>query len=130
MEINQKIFKANDIRGIYPKEINEKAVFLIATGLSKHFKTKVAIGYDARASSPSLYSELKRGLKQNKKLKIIDAGLITTPTMYYLVNSLKLDGGVMVTASHAPKEFNGMKVVREEAQMLSGEELFKITNGK
>lgn len=128
MEVNRKIFKANDIRGVYPKEINEHAVFSIAKGLSRYFKNKVAIGYDARNSSLSLYSELKRGLKQNKKLKIIDAGLITTPTMYFFVNSMKLDGGVMVTASHAPKEFNGMKIVKENAQMLNGDELWKIIN--
>ncbi len=128
MELNRKIFKANDVRGVYPKEINEHAVFSIAKGLSKYFKTKVAIGHDARNSSLSLYNELKKGLKQNKKIKIIDAGLITTPTMYFLVNSMKLDGGVMVTASHAPKEFNGMKIVKEKAQMLSGDEIWKITN--
>lgn len=128
MELNRKIFKANDIRGVYPREIDERAVFSIAKGLSKYFKNKVAMGYDARNSSPSLYGELKRGLKQNKKLKIVDAGLITTPTMYFLVNSMKLDGGVMVTASHAPKEFNGMKIVKEGARMLNGDELWKITN--
>ena len=128
MDINRKIFKANDVRGVYPKEINERAVFSIAKGLSKFFKYKVAIGYDVRNSSLALYGELKRGLKQNKKLKIIDAGLITTPTMYFLVNSLKLDGGVMVTASHAPKEFNGMKIVKKGAQMLNGEEIWQITN--
>lgn len=128
MELNRKIFRANDIRGVYPLELNEEAVFKIASGLSKYYKKKIVVGRDARLSSPVLYRQLKKGLKNNKQLKIIEAGLITTPTMYFLVNRYKLDGGVMVTASHAPKEFNGLKIVKKEAQMLSGNDLWSIIN--
>ena len=129
MELNRKIFRANDIRGVYPSEINERLVFQVAQKLGGYYKKKIVIGYDARLSSPALYKELKKGLKKNKNLKIIEAGLITTPTMYFLTNHYKLDGGVMVTASHAPKEFNGMKIVKKGAQMLSGEEILKIVIG-
>lgn len=124
--LNRKIFKAYDIRGIYPTEINETAVFQIASDLSSYFKKKIIIGHDARLSSKSLYKELKKGLAQNKKLKWHDAGLITTPTMYFLVNHFNLDGGVMITASHDPKEFNGMKIVGPKAQMISGTEIKEL----
>ena len=126
MELNRKIFRANDIRGIYPSEINEEAVFQVAQKLSGYYKKNIVIGYDTRLSSPALYKELKRGLKKNKSLQIIEAGLITTPTMYFLTNHYQLDGGVMVTASHAPKEFNGLKIVKKGAQMLSGEEILEV----
>ena len=123
MELNRKIFKAYDIRGVYPTEINEEAVSLIAKKLANCFSGQVVIGHDVRLSSPALFEQLKKGLSINKKLKILETGLVTTPMIYFLVNKLKLNGGVMITASHDPKEFNGMKIVGPKAKMISGEEI-------
>ena len=126
MEVNRKIFKAYDIRGVYPTEINEAAVFQVASGLSNYFRKKIVIGHDTRLSSKKLYRQLKRGLSRNKNLQWHEAGLITTPTMYFLVNHFKLEGGIMITASHDPKEFNGMKIVGPKAKMISGLEILNI----
>jgi phosphomannomutase len=122
------IFKTYDIRGIYPKEINESVIREIGAGLVKMFGGgTVIIGRDGRLSSPALYRAILREFKRNrKKIKIIAAGLITTPMLYFLVNKLKARGGVMVTASHNPKEYNGLKIVGEKAKMISGKEILKI----
>ena len=122
MSLNRKIFKAYDIRGVYPTEINELAVFQIASNLNNYFKGKIVIGHDTRLSSPMLYKKLKEALK----VSVVDAGLITTPMMYFLVNKLKTNGGIIITASHDPKQFNGMKIVGPQAQMISGEEILQL----
>ncbi len=136
--ISKSIFRAYDIRGIYPQEINEEAVLVIAQTLARYFsaeggstsggkKGKIVIGYDARLSSLQLYKALLRGLKiENYKLKIENCGLITTPMMYFLVNHLKAVGGIMITASHNPKKYNGMKVVGRKAVPISGEEIYRL----
>lgn len=127
IKINSKIFKAYDVRGVYPEEINEAAVEEIAGGLAKYFKKgKFVIGRDARLSGEKLYHVAKMGLeKQNPKLEILEVGLITTPMLYFLVNKLKAVGGIMITASHNPKQYNGMKVMGAKG-MISGKEIEKI----
>lgn len=130
---NRKIFRANDIRGVYPTEINEAVVFQIAQWLGKRFaEGSVAVGRDTRLSSPVLYAALKRGLQTNSKIELIEAGLATTPTIYYMVHAQKLAGGVMITASHNPKEFNGLKIVDASGQLISGELVYRgiIADGK
>ncbi len=149
MGINPKIFKAYDIRGKYPSEINEKAVEEISTALAKHFlrvagyglRPNVVIGHDARLSSPALYEAVLRAFsvqrsavseRENKnalnanRCTLYPAGIITTPMLYFLVNKLKAAGGIMVTASHNPKEYNGLKVVGKNAEPMSGVEIRKI----
>src|SRR3989338_10740865 len=150
MPIEPKIFKAYDVRGKYPEELNEEAAFEIAAAVGKHFgpRAKIVVGRDGRLSSPSLYKAVIRGLANNelgirnevlgirgkKKNSIIHnskfiihkAGLITTPMLYFLVNKLKADGGIMVTASHNPKEYNGLKVVGKNARPMSGLEIYSI----
>lgn len=131
MGINPKIFKAYDIRGKYPEELNEDAVFEIAEAVGKYFGrgAKIVVGHDARLSSPSLYKSALRALKDKKlRIKVIPAGLMTTPTLYFLVNELRASGGVMVTASHNPKEFNGLKVVKKGARPVSGLEVAQIVS--
>jgi len=147
--LNQNIFRAYDIRGKYPNEINETicaqivSKFLAYKLKIKNKKLKVIIGHDARLSSPALYRSAINGIK-NKELRIKDkkdkftihnsqfvilpAGLITTPMLYFLVNDLKTDYGIMITASHNPKEFNGLKIVGIGAEPISGEEVLKIIN--
>ncbi|MDE2001356.1 MAG: hypothetical protein KGI60_02175 [Patescibacteria group bacterium] len=123
------IFKAYDVRGVYPEELNEAIAEKVAAAMARHFGrgAKLIIGRDARLSSPSLYKAVRKGLQvKGEGLKIIDAGLMTTPTLYFLVNTLKAAGGIMVTASHNPKQYNGLKVVRKQARSVSGVEVEKI----
>ncbi|MCL5017213.1 MAG: hypothetical protein M1155_00905 [Patescibacteria group bacterium] len=118
--MQRSIFKANDIRGLYPSEINEKVVFDIVSSISAIFKNSVVVGYDARLSSLKLYRSVLAALKQKNGLRIIDAGMITTPASYFLVNKYKADGGIMITASHNPKEYNGLKIMGKGALPISG----------
>jgi len=125
--IDPKIFKAYDIRGKYPKEINERAVFKIAKKLPKLLGRKIVVAHDARLSSPKLYRAAIKGIKyQVSGIRIIEAGLATTPMFYFLVNKLKADGGIMVTASHNPKEYNGLKVVGKYARPISGYDIYEL----
>lgn len=122
------IFKAYDIRGRYPEEINEEVVAEIAKALAKYFqKGKIIVGHDARLSSSSLYKTVLTSLKTyNLKLKTISTGMITTPMLYFLVVKLKAAGGIMITASHNPKEYNGLKIVGPDAGMISGKEIWEF----
>ena len=120
-----EIFKAYDVRGTYPNEINEKIVFDIAGVLARHFrKGKIVVGHDVRLSSPRLYKAVLKGfVASGYPLAAVKAGLITTPLLYFLVNDMKAAGGIMVTASHNPKEFNGLKVVARGARVVSGKQI-------
>ncbi len=127
--LNKTIFKAYDIRGKFPEEINPDVVLEISKSLSKFFKLgKVVIAHDDRLSSPLLYTSVLKGIKNNKELHIIDVGLATTPMLYFLVNYFNASGGIMVTASHDPKKMNGLKVVKEKAEPISGKEVLQIMN--
>ena len=123
MEINTKIFKAYDIRGIYPEEINEEAGYFIGRAYAKFLakkKPKIAVGRDARISSPSLYKSLTKGLT-DQGADVVDIGFSITPLLYFAVAHLKIDGGVNITASHNPPQYNGFKLVREKAIPISGD---------
>jgi len=128
--MNPNIFKAYDIRGRYGAEINEPVVAEIGKSLSRFFKGgKIILGHDARVSSPGLYRALAATLKKAGAKKIILSGMMTSPMLYFLVNRLKAQGGVMVTASHLPKEYNGLKVVGRRAVPISGTDILsKIQN--
>ena len=134
MDINRKIFKQYDIRGIYPLELDEKTAFLIGRACAKKFKNGVFVaGYDTRLSSKTLLSSFLKGLKEeSKKLRknfsIKTTNLVTTPMFYFLVNRLKAVGGVMATASHNPSEYGGFKIVAKGAQMVSGKEIEKLVD--
>ncbi|MBI3046119.1 MAG: phosphomannomutase/phosphoglucomutase [Candidatus Harrisonbacteria bacterium] len=131
MPIEPKIFKAYDVRGKYPEELNEETAFQIAAAVGKHFggRAKIIVGRDGRLSSPTLYKAVTSGLKvKSYKLKVISVGIMTTPTLYFLVNKLKADGGIMVTASHNPKNYNGLKVVGKNARPISGKEILKLVS--
>ncbi|MEK7503546.1 MAG: phosphomannomutase/phosphoglucomutase [Patescibacteria group bacterium] len=117
LRVNSNIFKAYDIRGIYPREINEKAVYLIGRAFVKFLgksRPKIAVGRDNRLSSPALRKSLVKGLKDSGA-DIIDIGLSPTPALYFAVAHYSYDGGINITASHNPKEYNGLKLVREKA---------------
>lgn len=125
--MDKNIFRAYDIRGKYPKEINEEAVAEIIPAIINILKPEIiVVGRDTRLSSPNLYRAAINSIKYKAaNSKIIEIGLATTPMFYFLVNHLKADGGIMITASHNPKEYNGLKIVGKNAAPISGKEILK-----
>lgn len=118
--VNPLIFKAYDIRGIYPDEINEETVRSVSRAFvfwlrRKIKKTpKIVLSRDIRNSSPFLHKAALMALGK-AGASVIDAGLTTTPMHYFIVNKEKTDGGLMITASHNPKEYNGIKLSQRGA---------------
>jgi phosphomannomutase len=116
------IFKAYDVRGIYPDELNEELAEKIARAFTvlrsqetKKEGLKIAVGRDMRLSSPLLHEAVIKGLCE-QGADVIDVGLVSAPTFYFAVCRLGADGGLMVSASHNPKEYNGIKITREKAK--------------
>lgn len=109
--INPAIFKAYDIRGIYPDDIDEQAAYGIGHALIDHFQARVvAIGRDARESSPSLFAALSQGII-DAGAEVIDLGLLTTPMVYFAAWNIDQASAVIsVTASHNPPQYNGLKI--------------------
>jgi len=120
--LNWEVFRAYDIRGIYPTDIDEEAYYRIAKAYVYLFKPKtMVVGMDARSSSPPLKASLIKGFL-DAGVDIVDIGEITTDMLYYTVGaSADYSGGVVVSASHNPKEYNGMKMVREKATAISSD---------
>ena len=113
------IFKGYDIRGIYPSELNEETAYKIGRAFVTLFKPKnVVVGNDKRLSTPQIFENLTKGI-MDQGADVIHIGLSTTPMMYFSTIKLKADAGIMVTASHNPKEYNGVKMVRENAFPVS-----------
>lgn len=115
--IDPKIFKAYDVRGIYPTEIDEASVYAIAkafyTLFSRRLQKKnltVVVGGDMRLSTPSLSEKIKNALVECGA-QVIDIGLASTPTFYFTVCHYDYDCGIQISASHNPKEYNGLKSV-------------------
>jgi phosphomannomutase len=122
MKLNPDIFKAYDVRGIYPGEVNEEAARGIGAAFVAYLKAKrIAVGRDMRLSSPALAAAFIDGATA-QGADVVDYGMIPTDMLYFAVARDGHDGGVQVTASHNPKQYNGMKMVRTEAFPLSGEE--------
>jgi len=114
-------FKAYDVRGRMPDEINESLARDIGRAYAAFVKPRrVAVGYDIRLSSPKLAAALKEGLKAGGS-DVLDIGLWGTEAVYFATFHEKLDGGVMVTASHNPPDYNGMKFVREDSRPISAD---------
>ena len=121
MPINPNMFKAYDVRGLYPSEINEDAARLIGRGFVAYLQaTRIAVGRDMRLSSPSVAAAFVRGARE-QGCDVVDYGMLATDMLYFAVARDGLDGGVQITASHNPKEYNGIKMVRREAFPLSGD---------
>lgn len=120
-QIDSGIFKAYDIRGIYPEQINEQLAYKIAQAYCKFINPKtVVVSRDVRLSGEALLAAVKKGLL-DCGVNVIDIGQGTTDMMYFGVVHTGADGGLMVTASHNPKEYNGMKMVRAKAVPISGD---------
>jgi len=117
-------FKAYDIRGRMPDELNEDIAWRIGRAVAEFLdaKTKpktVVVGGDIRLSTPVLKTALSDGLRAGG-VEVIDIGLCGTEEVYFATSHLEADGGIMVTASHNPKDYNGMKLVREQSKPISG----------
>jgi phosphomannomutase len=120
--MNQNIFKAYDVRGVYPSEVDEDAARAIGAAFVAYLNaTRVAIGRDMRLSSPAMAAAFIDGAT-SQGCDVVDYGMIPTDMLYFAVARDGHDGGVQITASHNPKQYNGMKMVRREAFPLSGEE--------
>src|SRR5436309_13860162 len=119
--LNSEIFKAYDIRGVYPDEVNEDAARAIGAAFVVYLNARrIAVGRDMRLSSPSLASAFIEGALSHGA-DVVNYGMIPTDTLYSAVARDGHDGGVQITASHNPKQYNGMKMVRKEAFPLSGD---------
>jgi phosphomannomutase len=121
MNINPSIFKAYDIRGLYPGEINEDVAREIGRGFVTYLQaSRIGVSRDMRVSSPALAAAFIDGARM-QGAGVIDYGMASTDMMYFAVNRDGLEGGAQVTASHNPKQYNGVKVVRRGAEPLSGD---------
>lgn len=123
--INPSIYRAYDIRGVYPTDLGDDTAEKIAAKLEKGLfgKGAILVAHDARKSSPMLYKAVIRGLRGREVIKV---GPATTPMFYFLVASRKVAGGIMVTASHNPPQWNGLKVVGPKARPINGFDIRKI----
>ncbi|HEX4731282.1 MAG TPA: phosphomannomutase/phosphoglucomutase [Solirubrobacterales bacterium] len=129
MELNPGVFKAYDIRGLYGEEIDEgtardigRAFVRVLAGLRDKpaGDLRIGLGRDMRLTAPKMAAELRDGMIF-EGATVVDAGMVATEMLYHLVGSRELDGGAMVTASHNPKAYTGVKLVREGALPLSGD---------
>jgi phosphomannomutase len=119
--LDPKVFKAYDIRGVYPTEIDEEGASAIGRAYVEQFEPKkIAVGRDTRVSSPSMAKAAIEGAAGGG-VDVVDIGLVGTEMLYYAVGELELDGGIQVTASHNPKEYTGMKIVRRGALPVGGD---------
>ena len=118
----QTIFKAYDIRGTYPDQLDEQIAYLIGNALAVHLQPKsIAVGRDMRLSSDNLFDSLSNGIL-DAGVDVIDLGLVSTDGLYFAVGKYGYDAGVMITASHNPGVYNGFKVCKRDAVPLSGAE--------
>jgi phosphomannomutase len=116
-----KVFKAYDIRGIYPDELDEAGAYAIGRAYVEEFEPRsIAVGRDMRLSSPSMAEAVMRGAADSG-VDVLDVGMVGTEMLYFAVGDLELEGGIMVTASHNPKDYTGMKIVRRGALPVGGD---------
>jgi len=118
-------FKAYDVRGRIPDELNEEIAYRIGRAYAQFLKTKlkskqVVVGYDIRLTSFDMSRALIKGLTEGGA-NVLDIAQCGTEEVYFATTHLKADGGICVTASHNPKDYHGMKFVREESKPISGD---------
>jgi len=113
--LDPKVFKAYDVRGIYPGELDEQGAYAIGRAYVQQFEPRrMAVGRDMRLASPQMAAAVIRGAA-DEGAEVLDLGMVGTEMVYFAVGELGLDGGIAVTASHNPKEYTGMKIVRRSA---------------
>jgi len=122
------VFREYDIRGIYPEELNEETVHELGQAIGTFYQErgarKVSLGRDCRLSSPVLFEALRKGLLATG-MKIVGVNMVPTPVLYFSLHHLDVDGGVQITGSHNPPEFNGFKVCLGHASVY-GKEIQEI----
>jgi phosphomannomutase len=119
--LDPKAFKAYDVRGLYPSELDEDGAYAIGRAYVEHFEPRrIAVGRDMRTSSPAMARALIEGAADGGS-DVLDIGMVGTEMLYFAVGELALDGGVCVTASHNPKDYTGMKIVRRGALPVGGD---------
>jgi phosphomannomutase len=119
--LDPKVFKAYDVRGIHGREIDEDGAYRVGRAYVQHFEPRtIAVGRDMRVSSDSMAAAVREGAADSGA-DVVDIGLVGTEMLYYAVGDGGLDGGICVTASHNPKEYTGMKIVRRGALPVGGE---------
>ncbi len=119
--IDPAAFKAYDVRGIYGTELDEDGAYRIGRAYVDEFRpARIAVGHDMRVSSPTMAAAVREGAADGGA-EVLDVGLIGTEMLYFAVGDLGLDGGITVTASHNPKQYTGMKIVRAGALPVGGE---------
>ena len=119
--LDPTVFKAYDVRGVYPTQLDEEGGRAIGRAYVEHFEPrKIAVGRDMRTSSPSMANAAIEGATA-AGADVVDIGLVGTEMLYFAVGELDLDGGIQVTASHNPKEYTGMKIVRRGALPVGGD---------
>lgn len=127
MTFPTQIYKAYDIRGIYPDELNEDIAYRTGRAFAEFIKKDqnktnptVVVGYDMRSSSVGLTKEIIKGIS-GQGVNIVNIGLASTPTFYYAIAKFGYDGGLEVSASHNPAKYNGFKMTRDRAKAISGD---------
>jgi phosphomannomutase len=119
--LDPAVFKAYDVRGLYPSQLDEDGARAIGRAYVDQFSVgRIAVGRDMRLSSPSMAAAAMEGASA-AGAEVLDIGLVGTEMLYFAVGDLGLDGGLMVTASHNPKEYTGMKIVRAGALPVGGD---------
>lgn len=122
MKFDRSIFKAYDIRGLVPDQLTPEIAYRIGNSLAGYLKPKsIAVGRDMRISSDDLFVGLSEGII-DRGVDVVDLGMVSTDALYFAVGKYGYDGGIMITASHNPGNYNGFKVCRREAVPLSGAE--------
>ncbi|MFY9487938.1 MAG: phosphomannomutase/phosphoglucomutase [Solirubrobacterales bacterium] len=129
MAVDQSIFKAYDVRGTYPDQMNEDVAYAIGRAMAHYLadlyetpatELRVGVGRDMRLSAPAMAARYRDGLT-DQGVSVLDVGMVGTEMLYWTVNHRDLDGGIMVTASHNPKAYTGAKMVKRKALPLSGD---------
>jgi phosphomannomutase len=119
--LDPKVFKAYDVRGIYPDELDEAGAHSIGRAYVEEFEPRrIAVGRDMRLSAPAMADAVMRGAAE-AGAGVLDLGMVGTEMLYFAVGELGLEGGIAVTASHNPKEYTGMKIVRRGALPVGGD---------
>ncbi len=130
-DLDRHIFRGYDIRGVYGKNITEDTAYTIGLGFGSYIqeigKTKCIVGHDNRLSSPILHNALVKGLLETG-VEVTTLGIVTTPMYYYSAIKLEIPSGIMITASHNPKDENGFKIAFDERGNAKGKEIQDFYN--
>ncbi|HOQ81037.1 MAG TPA: phosphomannomutase, partial [Candidatus Cloacimonadota bacterium] len=128
MTVNAQIFRQYDIRGIVGSDLTEETLYLIGKGFGTYLNNRnlktVAIGGDARPSTPAFKAQFIKGLIETG-CDVTDIGLCATPVLYFAIWKLGVQGGAMITASHNPSEYNGIKL-NEGLASVYGEQIQEV----